>query len=48
MSYSTIFQKHRTPLHIACENNHLEVLTLLLEVGANIEGETVSQLPLRV
>jgi ankyrin repeat protein len=44
----TIFQKHRTPLHIACENNHLQVVTLLLEMGANIGGVTVSQLTLRV
>ena len=30
-------QLRRTPLHLACANNHVEVALMLLEAGADID-----------
>ena len=38
-----------TPLHLACENNHLEIVEYLIEKGANIETkDTVERTPLHI
>lgn len=35
-------QDHRTPLHIACERGHAEVVELLLAHEADVEAKDIS------